>query len=100
MQDRPHRRLPARRSVVMDWADRILTSKICVTRPLGVLAVIVRADFNREIPSTTERVLEGSGLAGGLTRHVIQSTVLSGAARVPVGTGSLVHHQTQLPTVT
>ena len=39
-QDRPHRRLPPRRPVVMDRVDRVLTSKICVSRLLGVLAVM------------------------------------------------------------
>lgn len=99
-QDRPHRRLPPRPPVVMDRVDRVLTSKIFVSRPLGVLTIIVRLARDDILPVIVPSNNSGSGFVGGSTRHVMQSTVLPGAAGVFAGIGSPVHHQEQPTWVT
>lgn len=77
----------------MDRVDRVLTSKIFVSRPLGVLIMTILPVI---VPSNDI----GSGFVGGSTRHVMQSTVLPGTAGVFAGIGSPVHHQEQPTWVT
>lgn len=84
----------------MDRADRVLTSKIFVSRPLGVLIMTTRSARDDILPVIVPSNDSGSGLAGGLTRHVMQSTVLPGTAGVFAGIGSPVHHQKQPAWVT